>query len=191
MISATSPFGFAVFRLDRFTQTVGSNATALHVVGGQEGGEGLGVRAESIPIILTFLAASSIGLPSAAFWVGEMTIAAGFSETAFSRMEICSIDIRFGLRPEFRNLHIEVFASLAGTGQDDLPIVRGRVLDNNRDGRLRVRGWEWLNHPGGGDDCQETGKNAPAGGGNRKVSWGLSHYQRPQIRGFNQVKGAA
>ena len=44
--------------------------------------------AESMPIILAFLAASSIGLPRAAFWVGEMTMAAGFSETAFSRIEI-------------------------------------------------------------------------------------------------------
>ncbi len=44
--------------------------------------------AESMPIILTFLAASSIGLPSAALWVGEMTIAAGLPETAFSRIEI-------------------------------------------------------------------------------------------------------
>ena len=32
---------------------------------------------KSMPMIGTFLAASSIGLPSAANWVGEMTIAAG------------------------------------------------------------------------------------------------------------------
>jgi hypothetical protein len=44
--------------------------------------------AESIPIILTFLAASSIGLPSALNWVGAMTMAAGLPETAFSRIEI-------------------------------------------------------------------------------------------------------
>ena len=44
--------------------------------------------AESIPMILTFLAASSIGLPSALNWVGAMTMAAGFSETTFSRIEI-------------------------------------------------------------------------------------------------------
>src|SRR5215469_9955503 len=40
---------------------------------------------------LTFLAASSIGLPNAANWVGAITMAAGFSETAFSRIPICPL----------------------------------------------------------------------------------------------------
>ena len=44
--------------------------------------------AESMPMILTFLAAWSIGFPSAVNCVGAITIAAGFFETAFSRMEI-------------------------------------------------------------------------------------------------------
>jgi hypothetical protein len=44
--------------------------------------------AESIAMILTLLAASSIGLPSAAKCAGAMTIAAGFDGTAFSRMAI-------------------------------------------------------------------------------------------------------
>jgi hypothetical protein len=44
--------------------------------------------AESMPMIGTFLAASSIGLPSALNSVGAMTTAAGFSATAFSRIEI-------------------------------------------------------------------------------------------------------
>jgi hypothetical protein len=41
-----------------------------------------------MPTIFTFLAASSIGFPSAANWVGAMTMAAGLPETAFSRIEI-------------------------------------------------------------------------------------------------------
>ena len=47
--------------------------------------------AESIPMILTFLAASSIGLPSAANCAGAITIAAGFDATALSRMLIWSL----------------------------------------------------------------------------------------------------
>ncbi len=43
---------------------------------------------ESMPMILTDLAASSIGLPRAARWVGAITMAAGAPETAFSRIEI-------------------------------------------------------------------------------------------------------
>ena len=44
--------------------------------------------AESIPMILNFLAASSIGLPSAANFTGAITIAAGFDAMALSRMLI-------------------------------------------------------------------------------------------------------
>ena len=44
--------------------------------------------AESMPMIGTFFAASSIGLPSALNSVGAITTAAGFSATAFSRIEI-------------------------------------------------------------------------------------------------------
>ncbi|MCY1232794.1 hypothetical protein D9M72_453090 [compost metagenome] len=44
--------------------------------------------AESMPMIGTALAASSIGLPSALNSVGEMTTAAGAPATAFSRMLI-------------------------------------------------------------------------------------------------------
>src|ERR1700726_3130224 len=44
--------------------------------------------ADSRPMILTLLAASSIGFPSAANCVGAMTIAAGFDATAVSSMLI-------------------------------------------------------------------------------------------------------
>ncbi len=43
---------------------------------------------ESMPMIGTDLAASSIGAPSALNSVGEMTTAAGLPATAFSRIEI-------------------------------------------------------------------------------------------------------
>src|SRR6476646_8478872 len=44
--------------------------------------------ADSMPMILTFLAASSIGFPSAANCAGAMTIAVGFDATAFASMLI-------------------------------------------------------------------------------------------------------
>ena len=92
--------------------------------------------AESMPMIGTFFAASSTGLPSALNSVGAMTTAAGFSATAFSRIEIWPLMSDFGLGAELRNLDAEVLASLARAGQHDLPIVRCGVLDDDRDGRL-------------------------------------------------------
>ena len=47
-----------------------------------------------------------------------------------------AVDVGLGLRAEFGDLDAEILAGLAGAGEHDLPIARGRVLDDDRDGRL-------------------------------------------------------
>ena len=89
-----------------------------------------------MPMIGTFFAASSIGLPSALNWVGAITTAAGFSATAFSRIVISPLMSDFGLGAEFRHVDVEVLGGLAGAGEHDLPVGRGRVLDDDRDRRF-------------------------------------------------------
>ena len=89
-----------------------------------------------MPMIGTFFAASSTGLPSALNCVGAMTTAAGFSATAFSRIVISPLMSDFGLRAEFGDVDAEILAGLAGAGEHDLPVARGGVLDDDRNGRF-------------------------------------------------------
>ena len=63
-------------------------------------------------MILTFLAASSIGLPRAANWVGEITIAAGLPETAFSRIEIWPLMSDSDCAPSSGTLTLRSLAAL-------------------------------------------------------------------------------
>ena len=87
-------------------------------------------------MIGTFFAASSIGLPSALNSVGAITTAAGFSETAFSRIVISPLMSDSDWAPSSGTLTSKVFGGLAGAGKHDLPIGRGRVLDDDGNRRL-------------------------------------------------------
>src|ERR1700738_3302082 len=78
--------------------------------------------AESIPIILTFLAASSIGLPSAANCVGAITSAVGFDATAISSIRIWPLTSGLGLGTQFDNFDAEILTGLARSRDHGLPI---------------------------------------------------------------------
>ena len=88
VMSATSPSALPYFSMIAWARPSAAMRPpwTLSVVKNDE--KAFESAAESMPMIGTFLAASSIGLPSALNSVGEMTIAAGFSATAFSRIEI-------------------------------------------------------------------------------------------------------
>ena len=47
-----------------------------------------------------------------------------------------AVDVRFRLGAELRHGDPEVLAGLAGAGEHDLPIGRGRILDDDRNGRV-------------------------------------------------------
>src|ERR1700719_4268887 len=78
--------------------------------------------ADWIPMILTFLAAASIGRPSAANCAGAITTAAGFAATALSRMLICPATSD----TQLHDLDAQLLAGFARPRKHRLPIERCR-----------------------------------------------------------------
>ena len=68
--------------------------------------------AESMPMIGTFFAASSIGLPSALNSVGAITTAAGFSGDRVLENRDLAVDVGFGLRAELRHVDVKILGRL-------------------------------------------------------------------------------
>ena len=128
--------GLAVFRGDRLGHAVGGDAAALHVVGGQERGEGLriggGVDADDRHLLGGFVDRLAERLE-----LGRRDDDRGrlFGDGVLEDRNL-AVDVGLGLGAELGNVDAEILAGLAGAGQHDLPIERRRVLDDDRDGRL-------------------------------------------------------
>jgi hypothetical protein len=123
----------AVLLRDPLSETVGGDAPALDVSVVRNEVKAFESAAESMPMIGTFLAASSIGLPSALNSVGATTTAAGFSSDGVLEDRNLAGNVRFGLGTELGNLDAEILARLAGSGEHDVPVERGCVFDDDRD----------------------------------------------------------
>ena len=136
VISATSPSTFAVFLFDPVGEAVRADAPALDVVGGQERGEGLGVRrridADDRHLLRCFIDRLAERLELGRRDDDRSRL---FGDGVLEDRNL-AVDVGLGLGAELRNLDAEVLASLARAGQHDLPIVRCGVLDDDRDGRL-------------------------------------------------------
>ena len=92
--------------------------------------------AESIPIILTFLAASSIGLPERGELGRRDDDCRWFAGDGILEDRNLAVDVGLGLSAELRHVDVEFLARFAGAGEDDLPKERSRVLDNDRNSRF-------------------------------------------------------
>ena len=97
--------------------------------------------AESMPMILTDLAASSIGLPSALNCGRRDHDGGGLAGDGVLEDRDLAVDVGFGLGAELRHVDAEILAGLAGAGEHDLPVEGRGVLDDDGDrGRLGVGG---------------------------------------------------
>jgi hypothetical protein len=126
----------AIGGADSRGKTVSGGAATLDVVGGQEGGEGLGVGA---------------GVDA-----DDLNLGRGFIDRLAKRLELgrgdddggriagngvfedrdLAVDVGLGLCAQFRHVDAEILACLAGAGQDDLPVEGGCVLDDDRNGHV-------------------------------------------------------
>ncbi len=126
-------FGLAGLGLDAVRERIGGGAAALDVVGRQEGCEGLGVGgrvdADDLDRLRGFVDRLAEGRElRRRDHDGGRLLRHGVLED-----RDLPVDVGLGLRTEFRDLDAEVLAGLACARQHDLPIVRGRVLDDDRD----------------------------------------------------------
>ena len=92
--------------------------------------------AESMPMILTYLAASSIGLPSACELRRRDHNGGRLFRDGVLEDRDLAVDVGFGLGAELGHIDVQILAGFAGAGKHDLPVDGGRVLDDNRDGRF-------------------------------------------------------
>jgi len=65
---------------------------------------------------------------------------------------------------QIRHVDVEILAGFTGASEDDLPVVRGGILDDNRDGWLGIGSQRSLQYCDGGQKRKQTEKNLPAGG---------------------------
>ena len=143
----------AVGGADGGCEAVGGDAAALHVVGGQERGEGLGVGA---------------GVDA-----DDLDLGSGFIDRLAKRLELgrrdddggrvagdgvledrdLAVDVGFSLGAEFRHVDAEILAGLAGAGQNDLPVEGRGVLDDDRNGHVRRRNRRRMHDAGEHRSC--------------------------------------
>ena len=156
------PLRLAIFRRDGSGKTVGSHAPALHVIGREEGGEGLGVSSRINADNFNFLGRfvdrfAERGELGRRDDNGRRVAGNGVLEN-----RDLAIDVGFGLSAELWNVHAKLLASLAGAGQHNLPVKGRRILDDDRDGNFLVRGRGCLKQTGGGDCCEQADNKASA-----------------------------
>ena len=132
VISATSPATLPVFAL--IASASPSAATrppwTLSVVRNEV--KAFESAAESMPMIGTDFAASSIGLAER-LELGRRDDDGGrLAGDRVLQDRNLAVDVGFRLCAELRHLDAEVLAGLTGAGEHDLPVEGGRVLDDDR-----------------------------------------------------------
>ena len=131
--------GLAVFLGDRGGERIGGDAAALHVVGGEERGEGLAVGG----------AVDADDLYRFRGLVDRLAERRELRRRDHDRRRLLgdrvledrnlAVDVGLRLRAEFGHLDAKILSGLARAGQHDLPVERSRVLDDDRNGRRRRR----------------------------------------------------
>ena len=136
MISATSPSALPYLARDGGGEAVGRDAAALHVVGGEERREGLGVGGGVDADDLDGLGGLVDRLAERGALGRRDHDGGRLAGDGVLEDRDLAVDVGLGLGAELRHLDAEILAGLAGAGEHDLPVEGGRVLDDDGNGGL-------------------------------------------------------